>query len=312
MASSKTQLWRRVYGRWTDNLEKEGVAPIDLFQVCKVHDRDYPERDCQYHWSSAEAVKSTHARAQELFDRSPGILGPYSDLVSGQKVARGTLQWMWEHRRDSEALSACIILALIENYWRKPSVGCCGVPYFDGDLLSRIEEAAQRKPLVLIDWHHRARQVMPASRRTGRVKGRDLVKDCYTISSIVDALAEEFIAVFHENRGMIFEFADQPDPHVRAVLEEKKRRQQEGMEQRRASKTASVSRSDIKINSRELKRLVWSKPTSEVAKDVGISDVALAKRCRKGGVAKPPRGFWAKVRAGKVPHPKGVPVAQEC
>ena len=41
-----------------------------------------------------------------------------------------------------------------------------------------------------------------------------------------------------------------------------------------------------------LAKLVWSKPTVEIAKDFGVSDVAIAKRCRKFGIQKPPRGYW--------------------
>lgn len=44
--------------------------------------------------------------------------------------------------------------------------------------------------------------------------------------------------------------------------------------------------------------MVWSYPTTHVAKILGVSDVAVGKRCKALGVTKPPRGFWAKVNAG--------------
>lgn len=50
----------------------------------------------------------------------------------------------------------------------------------------------------------------------------------------------------------------------------------------------------------ELKRLVWEKPTSAVAKDFNVSDKAIEKLCKKLGVDKPPRGYWNKVSAGKI------------
>jgi hypothetical protein len=53
----------------------------------------------------------------------------------------------------------------------------------------------------------------------------------------------------------------------------------------------------------ELYALVWSKPMRVAAKERGISDVALAKQCRRANVPVPPRGYWNKVQAGK----KGVP-----
>lgn len=49
-----------------------------------------------------------------------------------------------------------------------------------------------------------------------------------------------------------------------------------------------------------LMRLVWSKPTRKAAWDLGISDKALEKQCKRWNVPKPPRGFWAKWYAGYV------------
>lgn len=48
-----------------------------------------------------------------------------------------------------------------------------------------------------------------------------------------------------------------------------------------------------------LRALVWSKPMTHIARDLGISDVGLAKTCRRHGVPVPPRGHWAKLAAGK-------------
>jgi len=47
--------------------------------------------------------------------------------------------------------------------------------------------------------------------------------------------------------------------------------------------------------------MVWDRPTTEVAKELGISDVALGKLCQRLQVPKPPRGYWAMVKAGRVP-----------
>ena len=40
----------------------------------------------------------------------------------------------------------------------------------------------------------------------------------------------------------------------------------------------------------QLYELVWTRPVSELAKDFGISDVALAKRCRNLNIPLPPGG----------------------
>lgn len=49
----------------------------------------------------------------------------------------------------------------------------------------------------------------------------------------------------------------------------------------------------------ELYDLVWSEPMAQLAKKFGLSDVGLAKACRRVVVPVPERGYWAKLRAGK-------------
>jgi hypothetical protein len=58
----------------------------------------------------------------------------------------------------------------------------------------------------------------------------------------------------------------------------------------------------LTLSREDLYELVWSKPMTELAQDFGLSDVALAKRCRKLGVPIPGRGYWARVAAGQTPR----------
>ncbi|MEM1149690.1 MAG: hypothetical protein AAGI03_03920 [Pseudomonadota bacterium] len=64
------------------------------------------------------------------------------------------------------------------------------------------------------------------------------------------------------------------------------------------------------ISRAELYELVWSKPMTKVAEDFGLSDQGLAKICAKHSIPRPPRGYWAKLAAGKavetVPLSKGA------
>lgn len=48
----------------------------------------------------------------------------------------------------------------------------------------------------------------------------------------------------------------------------------------------------------ELHDRVWRTPVRRLAAEYGITDVALAKVCRKLGVPRPPRGYWRKVECG--------------
>jgi hypothetical protein len=45
--------------------------------------------------------------------------------------------------------------------------------------------------------------------------------------------------------------------------------------------------------------LVWNYSTSDLAEEFGVSDKAIDKRCRKFGLPKPPRGYWAKIQVGQ-------------
>ena len=44
----------------------------------------------------------------------------------------------------------------------------------------------------------------------------------------------------------------------------------------------------------KLQQLVWTKPTTHLAKDFGVSDKAIEKWCKAYEIEKPPRGYWAK------------------
>jgi hypothetical protein len=68
-----------------------------------------------------------------------------------------------------------------------------------------------------------------------------------------------------------------------------------------------MSTNYLTLTRQSLYDLVWSKPMTEVAKSFGISDVALAKRCRAVNIPVPPRGYWARVAGGQTPHQPKLP-----
>ncbi|WP_426125845.1 hypothetical protein [Pararhizobium sp. PWRC1-1] len=55
---------------------------------------------------------------------------------------------------------------------------------------------------------------------------------------------------------------------------------------------------------RQIYDMVWSKPLSKIAVELGLSDQGLAKACRRFDVPVPPLGYWQKLAHGKaVEHP---------
>lgn len=76
----------------------------------------------------------------------------------------------------------------------------------------------------------------------------------------------------------------------------------------------SVARYRHYFRRADLYRLVWTSPVSEVAARLGVSDVALAKLCRRAAIPIPGRGYWQRTEAGRVidpaplkEAPKGLP-----
>ena len=60
----------------------------------------------------------------------------------------------------------------------------------------------------------------------------------------------------------------------------------------------------------ELYAKVWSTPMTKLAAELGISDVGLAKACRRHAVPAPPRGYWARLRAGQNPDQTPLPTLE--
>ena len=52
------------------------------------------------------------------------------------------------------------------------------------------------------------------------------------------------------------------------------------------------------INRKELYQKVWEMPITQLSKEYGLSDVGLAKICKKHNVPRPPIGYWARKAAG--------------
>lgn len=63
----------------------------------------------------------------------------------------------------------------------------------------------------------------------------------------------------------------------------------------------------MQISRRDLYNRAWSTPMSKLARELDISDVGLAKACRRHNIPRPPRGYWAKLAAGKAPPKPALP-----
>jgi hypothetical protein len=63
---------------------------------------------------------------------------------------------------------------------------------------------------------------------------------------------------------------------------------------------ATMARRRLDWDKIDLANLLWKLPTQQLAKQLGVSDKAIEKRSKKLGLTKPPRGYWAKKKVGKI------------
>jgi hypothetical protein len=66
--------------------------------------------------------------------------------------------------------------------------------------------------------------------------------------------------------------------------------------------STSPDRSPLRSQSftrQQLYELVWSRPVTKLAKTLGVSDVGLAKACRRADIPVPHRGYWAKINVAR-------------
>lgn len=61
------------------------------------------------------------------------------------------------------------------------------------------------------------------------------------------------------------------------------------------------------ITRKQLYDKVWSTPMITIAKEFGLSDVGMAKLCRRHEIPRPPRGYWARVEHGQKPPQPELP-----
>lgn len=61
-----------------------------------------------------------------------------------------------------------------------------------------------------------------------------------------------------------------------------------------------ASRKVIRPTKEELTKLVWEKPTTQLAKQLGVSDSVISKWCKQYKITKPPSGYWRKLETGKL------------
>lgn len=63
----------------------------------------------------------------------------------------------------------------------------------------------------------------------------------------------------------------------------------------------------VTLSREQLYERVWAEAARTLASQFGLSDVGLAKVCKKHNIPRPPVGYWAKKQFGKAPPPPPLP-----
>ena len=73
------------------------------------------------------------------------------------------------------------------------------------------------------------------------------------------------------------------------------------------SQTPSVKPEEITFSREQFYEKIWAAPATQLAKEIGLSDVMIGKICKEYDIPKPYPGYWAKLRHGKSPKKSRLP-----
>lgn len=316
--------WDGIVRQWRSRLEEFGIKLETLFVDIHVFDSKNPVgRPAQLSWWPVSAARQLHLGLQEHFDRWPGTRGDVHPNY--HYIRRGeleTLAYLWKVKDSVETACALLIAASLFSRMhssRRDYPVKRWPPFYSVAALDELARAQLEKyeGVRFYPWHYSCTDVLP-------VRNDDQEYTIDSLSGVVRYLAEEHASLFLAVQPTRIVFSESKDPFVAQALEEKyqaERRQRKEWE-RQYEKASSARAQELQeqrkkhprwgefqhLSLEELRTLVWSKPVKQLAAEFGVSDVAIGKRCRVEGIAKPPRGFWAKVESGKIPHPQGVPL----
>jgi len=310
--------WEQVISYWRHRLADFSIDLDPLFQRVAIHDPANPVgRQSEIAWWPTKLIHTKQMDCQRHFDEHPGTRGlTHPDSCRSSVGEATTIEHLWQNKSDPAIVAAIL---------------------FSASLFSRIGSARKHYPedwppifavKVLADWayerwlgagrhemwHYSCTTVLPWS-------SEDYAYKIDSMHALVRYLAEEHASLLLQYRPVVIEFTRGRDHFIASALDQERKAREQRMaqwkNQRKAEATAEERRLEAMklqhprhgewtlVSANELERLVWSKATSQLAAEFGVSDVAIGKRCKALGIVKPPQGFWNKVAAGKIPHPQG-------
>jgi hypothetical protein len=309
--------WTYVLSTWRHRMKEFGVRLDPLFTEIPIWDPQNPVREEKLSWWPRESIRERQKIVQRHFLKFPGTRGDEHANQSFRQGEVDTLYHLWRHRDTADSVTAVLLAGSLfrrlesrrgqysHEYWPDRA----GV---EALLEWATEQLGGRHSWS--GWHYACTDVLP-------VRNDDFYYKIESLPSLVRYLAEEHAELLRTYRPVVVRFTSTPDAHIAQELRLEQREETERHERWKRERDEQEVAKKIELNAlkkahprqgewpnlpmKELRTLIWSKPATELARDFGISDVAIGKRCKALGIPKPPPGFWAKVAAGAIPHPQG-------
>lgn len=302
--------WQELFSAWKARARWFDAQLPTSFKVVYLSSRNFG-KEYEFFWWPADTIDEL--RSEEEVRTT---VSRFSFCYGSEIGPRETLKTLWENKGNLEKECAALIEASLY-----PRIKSSRAHYPDGDWPPRDQV------IRLYDCVQQILGIRPYMERhnffTYMLPFRALLDTpADDMNSLIHNLADEHVAVFLNYQPVLIVYGNKrntPLPQFKSYSNEEFRkmrtRELYPVQENKVPVRTTVPPAKIapprwfdNITREDLERLVWSKPTIELAKDFGVSNVAIAKRCKKLGVIKPEPGFWAKVNAGIIPHPQGRPV----
>lgn len=299
--------WNYIYARWKSRLDDFAIDLSSLFYKATLSDSLHPNiESVSLAWWDNDSIQKKHIELQEGIDKRNMLLFP-DETNAGKKV---TLDHLYTFKDEPEYVAALLICASLrefisigricyEQYYNNlPPYSCINLLY------NLVIEKISLRLGYRFGWHHTSTYVLPWI-DTSRY-------EITTLEQLIAYIAEEHACLLSQYKPVIIEFAPEKDPFINNILVEKYKKEAEENQEREKRWLEDKLKREQELNEKrrnhprydewptiskeELKKLVWQKPTSALALDFGVSDVAIGKRCKSLKINKPPRGYWAKAK----------------
>lgn len=300
--------WEKIYQSWKFELMRlDSSIKHPFFTELRLFVPEYRCEQVELYWCPPESILPFHAFRQAVYDNSR-IDSLYMGNISGYgECPKYTLNHLWQVREDEQKIAAILFCSSLFSLIGS-SRSYRGEEWPSYMCLHRLESLAwDAWGGKYRGWPTACTDVLPFSRHP-----RQPIK---TIEELIQWLATDHAFLLAKYFPIALVHGTEREPVVDAFISKKIDEKQKAhdlwqAEQRERNRIREEKLQDARVThprygeweavtKEELAHLVWNKPATAIASDFGVSDVAVAKKCKAMSISKPPRGYWAKMQDRK-------------